>query len=139
MKTVSMPYAEVVDYFDPALIGLVSYFPDADGDLFGMLVEFDDTLNIFYLFIGNDTDLYGRYWELEGDEEPTGNGNHFRAAADTLQATDTRSLARKSGEQSLIEKMEHKNSAEKLEPMFNNARVQSTFKKLRHAKQKANQ
>ncbi len=131
-------YADVVDYWDPTLEGRVGHFSGADGDFYGMLLEFDGTTFVFYIFIGSDTDLYGRYWLLEADEEPSGNGNHFRAAADTLQVADTRSSANNTALESAIEKAKYRNSRAKLEPMFSESRIQSIYKKLNQVRRKAN-
>jgi hypothetical protein len=128
-------YAGVVDNWNPDLEGLVGYFPDPGGDFYGMLVEFDDDSNVFYIFIGNDTDLYGRYWLLEADEEPTGGGNHFRAAADSMQVPDTRSSANGAKSHSAVEKTEYKNAGGNLEPMFTKSRIQSAYQNLRRINQ----
>jgi hypothetical protein len=127
-------YAGVVDNWDPDLEGLVGYFADPGGDFYGMLVEFDSVSSVFYIFIGNDTDLYGRYWFLEDDEEPTGGGDHFRAAADSMQVADTRDSASGAKLHSAVEKAAYENSGGKLEPMFTESRTQSAYQNLRRVK-----
>ena len=129
-------FAEVVDYWDPDRPGVVGYFPDGEDGFYAMMVEFDDVTNVFYVFIGNDTDLYGRYWMLETDEEPTGGGYHFRAAADTLQVVDTRNSAKEATSRSAIEKIEYENSSETLDPMFSKSTIQTAYEKLRRANQR---
>jgi len=78
-------FAIVSDLGYPEFSGVVGYFPDEDGNFFSMLVEFDQTTDVFYAFFANATDMYGRYWFLEGDELPSGDGEEFRGAVNSLQ------------------------------------------------------
>lgn len=81
-------YAEVVDHYNSDLFGLVGYFPPDRGEMFALLMEFDEDTFMFAIFLASDTELFGRYWLLEQDDEPTGNGFYFKGAADTMQASE---------------------------------------------------
>jgi hypothetical protein len=78
-------FAAVYDNSAPENIGAVGHFPPEQGDLFAMAVQIDaDTYDV-YVFHASDTEMFGRHWQLDETEEPTGNGNYFHGAADTLQ------------------------------------------------------
>lgn len=78
-------YAAVYDNSAPENVGVVGYFPPDSGDLFAMAVQIDaDTYDV-YVFYASDTEMFGRHWQLDETDEPTGNGNYFHGAADTLQ------------------------------------------------------
>jgi len=140
-------YVTVIDRGEPSNQGRVGYFPDAEGDFYGMLVEYSEAREVFYLFLATDTDMYGRYWFLDLGEQPSGGGDHFRAAADTMQVAGSNSAANSAMLQSLsileskpnasnemdikaLEMLQHKVSGGQLEPMFEESRVQYAFRKL---------
>ena len=66
-------------------VGVVAYFPPGDGDMYGMLIEFSDTSDVFYVFYANNTDMYGRYWLISEGDSPSGDGSYFRGSVDTMQ------------------------------------------------------
>jgi hypothetical protein len=91
--------------------------------------------------------MYGRYWFLDLGEQPSGGGDYFRAAADTMQVAGSNSAANSAMLQSLsmpeskpnasngmdikaLEMLQHKVSGGHLEPMFEESRVQYAFRKL---------
>ena len=155
-------FAEVVDKTDAGKTGVVGYFPDEPFDedsTYAMLLEFDNDTDVFYMFYGTNTDMYGRYWLVDAGDEPTGDGYHFRAAVDTWQAVDsTKSgssgITSKSGDtpQSIsisdsmsnaaefsarkdLEKVEYDKADEELEPLFSEASIRIAFEKLARANQ----
>jgi len=140
-------YARVIDQYDTNLEGLVGYAQVEEGDFYVMLVEFDFGDFLFYAFLATDTDMYGRYWLLGPDEEPTGDGYHFRGAADTMQAASSGSSALQSnskpseawpsGKKSM-EKLEYENSSQQIDPMFPESAIQNAFKKLVRANKAIN-
>lgn len=79
-------YVAVIDLGDEDNIGAAAYFPPIEGDVYGMLLPFTDTSDVFYVFFANNSNMFGRYWILDEGEEPTGDGNYFRGVSDTLQA-----------------------------------------------------
>jgi hypothetical protein len=144
-------YAKVMDLGSPGKEGQVGFFPDIDGDFFGMLIDFGETTEAYYLFLSTNTDMYGRFWILGTGDRPTGNGEHFRGAADTLQVADLNGSASSSAMQmgskpesspqaviradiKALEILQHQNPGGQLEPMFEDAKVQLVFKKLSHMK-----
>jgi len=155
-------YAEVVDKRSPDLKGLVGYMEVAEGDFYFMEMEIDyyapDAV-ILYAFVGTNTDLYGRYWLLAPGEEPTGNGQHARAAVDTFQAVNSTASASaaldsKPGDAAQLNSLpgsetnaamhsalrelrtlEYDNATEELGPMFSEAMIKSAHEKLLRAKQ----
>jgi len=80
-----MTFATVSDLSNAEKIGVAGYFPPGEGDAYGMMVNFTDTTNVFYVFYANNTDMYGRYWLLDEGENPSGDGYYFRGSADTMQ------------------------------------------------------
>jgi hypothetical protein len=153
-------YAGVVDNTDDNKTGVVGYLPAEEtdeGDFYAMLVEFDSDTDAFYMFFATNTDMYGRYWLLDTDEEPTGDGSHFRGAVDTLQTIDTtnsesggvtakpgdtpQSVSKSDSRKNAVkfsasrdlEKLEYDNADEELEPMFSEASVKFAFEKLARA------
>lgn len=50
-----------------------------------MLVPFTETIDSFYVFYANNTNMYGRYWMLSEGEIPTGNGYYFSGSVATMQ------------------------------------------------------
>jgi len=140
-------YASVINRGDEGKQGRVGYFSDAEGDFYGMRVEYGATTEVFYLFLATNADMYGRYWIVETGEQPSGNGDYFRAAADNMQKADLNSSADTGMLQSLpvpgsgpidsgrmemqaLEMQQHKDSGGQLEPMFDDSRVQYAFGKL---------
>jgi hypothetical protein len=140
-------YATVTDLGDESKQGRVGYFSDADGDFYGMRIDFGVTTEVFYLFLATNADMYGRYWILESGDQPSGNGDHFRAAADTMQLPGPDSSANTEMLQSLstpdsmpidsgrmdikvLEMQQYQDSGGQLEPMFEDSRVQYAFQKL---------
>lgn len=81
-------YALVADNTDLDKIGVIAYYSDNNGYTYAMLLPFTDGSNVFYVFLANDIEMYGRYWLLEEGENPSGNGNYFRGSADTMQASN---------------------------------------------------
>lgn len=81
-------YAGVVDLSDEEMLGVVGYFPPEQGDIYGMLVQFDEDSNLFYLFYANNGNMFGRYWLLDTGQSPTGDGSFFRGVSDTLQSAN---------------------------------------------------
>ena len=137
-------YARVVDQFDTNLIGAVGYMELDEGDFYVMLIEFDNNDFLFYGFLASNADMYGRYWLLAPDEEPTGDGNHFRAAADTMQAEGSggsvlQSNSKPNGaltsEMKSMEKSEYKNTGQQFDPMFPESAIQTAYEKLVRAYQ----
>ena len=155
-------YAEVVDKTDAGKTGVVGYFPDEAFDedsIYAMLLEFDNDTDVFYMFFGTNTDMYGRYWLVDAGDEPTGDGDHFRAAVDTWQAVDTTKsggsgVTSKSGDtpqsdsnsdsmtnavefstRKDLEKVEYDKADEGLEPLFSEATIRFAFEKLARANQ----
>jgi hypothetical protein len=155
-------FAEVVDNADANNTGVTGYFPMDEDDLYAMLVEYDSNTDVFYLFLGTNTDMYGRYWLVDEGDEPTGEGSHFRAAVDTWQAVDTTKsgtggITAKPGDtlQSIsnsdfttnavmpsarkdLEELEYDNVDAELEPMFSEASIKFAFGKLAQASQSIN-
>jgi hypothetical protein len=154
-----MTFAEVVDNMDASRTGVVGYVPSGGGDFFAMLLEFDSDTDVFYMFFGTNTDMYGRYWLVDADDAPTGDGSDFRAAVDSWQAVDTTKsggtgVTSKSGDapQSVsnsdsktnaaefsarkdLEKVGYDNADEELEPLFSQAAIRSAFEKLARVNQ----
>ncbi len=64
--------------------GALAYF--TDDFVYGMLVEFNDTTDVFYMIAGTNATMFGRYWLLDDGESPVGAGSHFRAVADNTQS-----------------------------------------------------
>lgn len=155
-------FAMVVDNFDTDLIGAVGYMELDEGNFFTMLVEFDSDTFAFYVFMGSNTDMYGRYWLLDLDEEPTGDGSYFRGAVDSLQAVDDpgpggggfaeslgaapRSVSSSDSamnsvgisESRDLERMEYDSADEALEPMFSEATIRVAFEIMRRENQSIN-
>ena len=148
-------YARVFDKSDDEKLGSVGYFsaegPD-ESAFFSMLVAFDVDTQVFYVFSGSNTDMYGRYWLLGEGDEPGGRGAYFRGAVDTFQAVDSSSQdggvnaipesrtntveISASGE---LEKLEYDNAGPQLEPMFSGAAVRSALEQLRQANRSNNE
>ena len=77
-------WAVVIDNADED-VGVVGYFPPGEGDVYAMAVQFDEDTFEFFMFYASDTEMFGRGWLLDVDEEPTGNGYYFHGVADTMQ------------------------------------------------------
>jgi hypothetical protein len=139
--------ALVVDNVDTDDIGVVGYYPEGQSGLYAMLVIFDETTFIFYVFYASDTEMYGRYWLLDEGEEPSGDGDYFRGYADTMQAseqlsTDPVNLAQSKSQSDAKQKIEsvkqmqslqkslYKGSSMENEPMFSKDAVQHVYGKL---------
>lgn len=83
--------------------GLVAYFPPDEGDMFAMLIPYDDTSISFYVFLTTDSGMYGRYWLLDEGESPEDSGYFFRGTILAMQKANDSSGAGnlgKSGESS---------------------------------------
>lgn len=78
-------FALVVHNEQPDEIGVIAYFPPGNGDMYALLIEFNEDTNLFAAFFASDTEMYGRSWLLDEDESPIGNGNYYRGYADTIQ------------------------------------------------------
>lgn len=65
--------------------GLVGYFPPGEGEMYALMVPYDDTTSSFYAFLATDSGMYGRYWMLDEGETPEGNGYFFRGTALAMQ------------------------------------------------------
>lgn len=155
-------FAGVIDNSDPENTGTVGYMELDVGSAYVMLVEFDSDTFVFYGIYASNTDMYGRYWLLDPDEEPTGDGFHFRAAVDTLQAVESSGaggggVTSKSGDtprpdsrsesgtnaamltaRKDLEKLEYDNAKENLDPLFSEAAIKSAFEKVVRANQSIN-
>ena len=140
-------FAEVIDNSDNTLTGQVGYFPPGRGELYAMLLEFDEDTNVFYVFFASNTDMFGRYWLLDEGEIVDDNHHYFNGSVDTMQAVNaglarsgvTESLAgdsilsdSKPNRTALTEMEEHQKAAyenpdEHLEPMFSDSLVQDVY------------
>lgn len=140
-------YVPVVDLGDTERTGEAAYFPPANGDVYAMLVDFDEDTEAFYLFFASNTDMYGRYWLLDAGEEPVGDGNYFRAATDTFHdpysgggsaaggslevAKTTAPTSAQASQLKQLEQDQYDSTANGLQPMFTLDTVDTTFRKLR--------
>ncbi len=152
IKSDGKTFAGIIDNSEPDKIGVIGYFPPDEGDLYSMLVQFDDDTNAFYVFFASDTDMYGRYWLLDEGETVSGNGSYFHGNADTIQSTDSgggggggldsmpdgtpQSVSNSMPNMAVIteikelQKILHENSGEELTPMFSEPAVQNVYEKM---------
>ena len=138
------------DMLDDEKIGAALYHEE--GNAYGMLMQFTDTSDAFYVFNASNTDMYGRFWLLDEDETPTGSGYHFRGASETFQdeyrsANGGAELAASSKRQQYgsntnvalkadlnrIKELEIEGASSPLSPMFPDSVVQSIYKQTRKA------
>ena len=141
-------YAKVIDQYDTNLEGAVGYVQTEEGNFYVMLVEYDGGDFLFYAFLATNADMFGRSWLLAPEEEPTGDGDHFRGAADTMQAVSSGSSTLQSNSKSheamqsemrRMEKLEHQNSSQQTDPMFSESAIQKAYKQLVRANKSINE
>jgi hypothetical protein len=140
-------FAVLFNNAEPDAMGVVGYFPPAEGDLYSMGIEFDSETMEFFMFYASDTEMFGRGWLLDNGEEPSGNGYYFHGAADTFQlsfqdqpltqvdssvhsAYETESDSLSLVEINKLRKSMLSDSEMEQTKMFSEEIVQSAFKKL---------
>jgi hypothetical protein len=140
-------FAVVIDNADPDQLGVIGYFPPAEGDVYAMGVEFDSDTLEFFMFYASDTEMFGRGWLVDDGEEPTGNGYYFHGAADTFQrpfqvqlatqgdrafqaADETESDPGSSGESDKRRQSMADDPRMEASAMFTEADIQSAFRKI---------
>ena len=144
-------YATVINREEPGKRGTVAYFPDADGDFFGMMVDFGSSSEVFYLFLATNANMYGHFWILDPGQQPSGNGDHFRASADTMQQEDldgsisepelrslhqaaSRQIHATEGDIEALELLRHRDSNAENELFLEESRVLEIFEQLSRIK-----
>jgi hypothetical protein len=144
-------YATVINREESGKRGTVGYFPDDDGDYFGMMVDFGSTSEVFYMFLATNANMYGQYWILDPGQQPSGSGDHFRASADTMQQDDldgsiseakmkslhqatSRQLYASENDTEALELLRHRDSHADSEPLFEESRVLEIFEQLSRVK-----
>lgn len=134
----------VVNNADEEEIGAAMFTSLGQENAYGIMIPFLEETNLFAIFLASDTEMFGRYWLLDPNETPTGNGNYFHGSADTIQASnqellgsnDMQSILKSATDAANLKEMKHRQrliyEVTEMEEsqMFPESTVQNIYKKL---------